>query len=122
MPSQGGRLFSSLMCLYFLGKNHPDTLRVMSKLEGTLWQQGQYTAALDLQRTAVATMRVQLTTEHPDTLEATDNLGRTVSKFWTRDSIEESRQLHTEAIEGMTKIHGAEHAKTWPPRKAYAGS
>lgn len=99
------------ICSEFLGKDHLDTLRVMSKLEGTLWQQGQYTTALDLQRTAAGGMRVQLTAEHPDALEAIDNLGRTVCKFWTRDNVEESRQLHTEAIEGMTKIHGAEHAK-----------
>lgn len=95
-----------------LGPSHPDTLKAMSELGRTRWQQGEYTRARKLQEKVLHELRQRLPHDHIDTLEAMDNLGLTMHKFWERHHFEEAFRLHSEAAEGMAKVHGADHERT----------
>jgi tetratricopeptide (TPR) repeat protein len=84
----------------------------MSKLGHTLWQQGRYSDALELQREAEKKLRGRLGPEHQDTLLAMDQLGRTVTKFYSSEYFDEAHELHETAMKGMQKIHGHDHPRT----------
>ena len=57
-----------------LGKEHPDTLKAMLNLAGTLYAQGDLAGARKLQ--VLAASRRVLGKEHPDTLRAMNNLAQ----------------------------------------------
>ena len=95
-----------------MGPDHPDTLRVKDRLGNTLWQQGRYTEARALQEEAVKGLTKRLSRKHEDTLNAIDNLGRTISKFWEKDHFKQAYNLHSEAVIGMGEILGSDHPRT----------
>ncbi|KAK4242331.1 hypothetical protein C8A03DRAFT_40299 [Achaetomium macrosporum] len=82
-------LQSSLLetCTKHLGASHIDTLRVMKKV-------------------------LRQPPEHPDVLEAMDNMGLTVAKFWETRHFEEAFQLHSRAAAGMSRVHSPDHEQT----------
>ena len=53
-----------------LGKEHPDTLRAMNNLAGTLYAQGDRVEARKLQELVLEARAEVLGKEHPDTLRA----------------------------------------------------
>ncbi|KAF4448457.1 tetratricopeptide repeat domain-containing [Fusarium albosuccineum] len=99
-------------CVSHLGRSHPDTLRAMAELGRTRWQQGQYTVARDLQEEVLRELLLRLPHDSADVLEAKNNLGLTVLKFWKRHHFEQAVRLHSEAVEGMAKVHGPDHEQT----------
>ncbi|KAK1756233.1 hypothetical protein QBC47DRAFT_342927 [Echria macrotheca] len=101
-------------CKSHLGPSHPSTLRAMAELGKTRWQQGQYSAARDLQVAVLhdLTETRKLGMRHPEVLDAMDNLGLTVHKFWEEHDFEEAFRLHSHAAEGMAEVHGTHHERT----------
>jgi hypothetical protein len=63
------------------GERHPDTLRAMGNLAGTLSSMGDDAAARPLQEQVLAIRRGTLGDRHPDTLRAMGNLARTLSSM-----------------------------------------
>ena len=51
-----------------LGANHPDTLTNMNNLASTLWSQGRWKEAEELEVQVMETRKNMLGTEHPATL------------------------------------------------------
>lgn len=99
-------------CERHYGRKHPEIFRARADLGRSLWQQGRYSDALDMQREALKGLTACLGHSHPDTLRAADQLGETVVKFYRKENIEEAYNLHYMAVEGMQKIHGKEHHRT----------
>lgn len=100
------------VCEKHLGPMHIDTLRVMNRLGQARWLQGRYTEAQRLQRPAVKELAERLGDDHPETLDAIDNLGITVAKFWHEPDFQEAYDLHQVAVAGMRKVHGRTHNRT----------
>lgn len=113
-PEEAARLQSDLLDVSArsLGPSHPETLKVMSELGKTRWQQGQYTAAAKLQEEVLEKLTARLPRDDEDLLEAMDNLGLTVHKFWERDDFERAYDLHSAAVNGLSKILGPDHPRT----------
>jgi hypothetical protein len=61
-----------------LGKEHPNTLKSMLNLAGTLYAQGDLAGARTLQEQVLEAMARLLGQEHPDTLTAMNNLAQTL--------------------------------------------
>ncbi|KAH7313318.1 tetratricopeptide repeat domain-containing protein [Stachybotrys elegans] len=113
-PSDAAELQQSVLdtCSSRLGPSHTDTLKAMSQLGRTRWQQGRYTAARVLQEQVLEKLLDRLPRDHADVLEAMDHLGNTVHKFWKRQHFERAFELHSEAVEAMSRVHGADHERT----------
>ncbi|OTA88364.1 hypothetical protein M434DRAFT_80401 [Hypoxylon sp. CO27-5] len=113
-PSEAAELQSSVLniCESHLGPSHPDTLAARDALGRTRFQQGQYTNARRLQERVLEELLQRLPRDDANVLKAMDNLGNTVCKFWRREHFEKALQLHSEAAEGMAKVHGADHEHT----------
>ncbi|KAI0143134.1 tetratricopeptide repeat domain-containing protein [Xylariaceae sp. FL1272] len=93
-----------VICEKYLGIDHPDTMMAWNKLGTSYWQQGKFSDARHLQTKAVVGLRRRLGNEHAATLEAIDDLGRTTSRFWSREAIVSALEMHEEAVLGMEKI------------------
>jgi tetratricopeptide (TPR) repeat protein len=50
--------------------------------------------------------------DNGDTLDALDNLGRTIGRYWDNESLERAYAYHKTAIAGMEKLHGKDHERT----------
>jgi hypothetical protein len=61
-----------------LGEEHPDTLRSMSNLAGTLRKLGDLNGAAKLQDTVLTARRRVLGEDHPDTIVSMDDLAKTL--------------------------------------------
>ena len=101
-------------CERHLRLNHRDTLVSWNTLGRILWQQGKYTEAAQWQRKAVAGLRglrecTDSYTTEAAMLEAIDDLGRTVAKFWRHEDLVAAREMHAEAVAGMKLI---QHPRT----------
>ncbi|KAJ3545083.1 hypothetical protein NM208_g2692 [Fusarium decemcellulare] len=77
-----------------------------------LLKEGQYTVARDLQEEVLRELLLRLPHDSADVLEAKNNLGLTILKFWKRHHFEQAVRLHSEAAEGMAKVHGPDHEQT----------
>lgn len=98
------RLEVSRACEKQFGQEHPDTFTAWDRLGLTYWHQGSYWDALHWHRKAVMGLSKCLGSDHPSTLEAIVNLGRTVSSSGAPRDIEEAFNMHAEAVRSMEKI------------------
>lgn len=96
-------------CQKHLGLNHRDTFVAWKSLGAILWQQGKFVEAAKWQRKAVSGLKALR--EKKDSyalkaavLEATDDLGRTVAKFWRHEDMVAAREMHAEAVKGMKQM------------------
>jgi Flp pilus assembly protein TadD len=69
-----------------LGPDHPDTLRIVNNLAGTLASQGNYDAAEPLFRRALEGCERQLGPDHPYTKTVRDNLSGVLKTMGTTEA------------------------------------
>ena len=81
----------------------------MNNLAGTLWAQGDFAGARELQQTALAVSRRVLGDEHPDTLMSMHSLA--VTLWETEEHPEAIRLMRQAAAQRKTKL-GAAHPDT----------
>ncbi|KAI0114262.1 hypothetical protein F4776DRAFT_656662 [Hypoxylon sp. NC0597] len=113
-PAEAAELQSSVLkiCESHLGPSHPDTLAARDALGRTRFQQGQYTNARKLQERVLQELLQRLPRDDATVLKAKDNLGNTICKFWGTEHFKKALELHSEAAEGMAKVHGPDHEHT----------
>ena len=99
-------------CNAFLGEQHHETLTAKTMLGESRHTQGRHTESKDLLEEAATGLKKLFGIYHPDTLNAIDYLGRTLSIFYTKESISRARELHQQAVEGMRIVHGRHHLRT----------
>jgi eukaryotic-like serine/threonine-protein kinase len=92
-----------------LGPTHPDTLRSMNNLAGTLLSQSRYTEAQKLFEEVVEIKERTLGRDHPDTLLTINNLATMLMNF---GHLEEARKLLEEAIDRNRERLGPNHPET----------
>ncbi|KAJ7245234.1 hypothetical protein C8J57DRAFT_1190944 [Mycena rebaudengoi] len=94
---------------HILGSEHPETLRVMSRLAATYWKLGKFTDSLELD-VAVLQKRQQIFgPEHPKTLDAMSNLAVT---YHSLGKLTEAEELDVAVLEKKKQILGPEHPET----------
>jgi tetratricopeptide (TPR) repeat protein len=74
-----------------------------------LWSRGQYRQALALEEQALAARRRVLGEDHPDTLDAINNLGQTRRDLGDLDG---ARELHEQGLAGCRRVLGEDHPDT----------
>jgi tetratricopeptide (TPR) repeat protein len=74
-----------------------------------LWSRGQYRQALALEEQALNGYRRVLGDDHPDTLEAMNNLATT---HWALGDLDSARQLHEQTVAGYRRVLGKDHPHT----------
>ena len=92
-----------------LGLEHPDTLTSMGNLASTVWNQGRWKEAEELDVQVMDTRKRMLGLEHPDTLASMANLAFT---FWSLDLKNEAIELMSEVIEYRQKNISSDHPDT----------
>jgi hypothetical protein len=92
-----------------LGAEHPATLRSMSDLASTLWNQGDLSGARALSEQVLAVRRRVLGEEHPDTLTSMNNLASTL---WNQSDLLGARALFEQVLAVRRPVLGAEHPET----------
>lgn len=92
-----------------LGAEHPDTLRTLQNLAGTLSTQGDPAGARRLLDQALEAQTRLLGAEHPDTLATLQNLAVMLE---AQGDFAGARRLYEQALEARTRLLGAEHRVT----------
>jgi tetratricopeptide (TPR) repeat protein len=102
-----------------LGDEHPDTLRALQNLAGTLYTQGDLAQARAVdERTLDAQTRL-LGPEHPDTLNTLQNLAGTL---YAQGDLSGARSNFERALEVMSRRLGPEHPHTLTTLQNLAGT
>ena len=91
----------------------------LGSLAGTLWTQGEYSAARALDERVLEQCRLALGEEHPDTLTAMSNLAGTLQSLGEND---EARELRERVLEQRIGVFGPEHGATRLARGNLASS
>jgi tetratricopeptide (TPR) repeat protein len=92
-----------------LGEEHPDTLRAMNNLAGTLSAQGDHPGARRLQERVLEAMTRVLGEEHPATLTSMSNLAHTLGEQGDHTG---ARRLQERVLEARIRLLGEEHRDT----------
>ncbi len=90
----------------FLGLEHPDTLTSMANLASTIWDQGRWKEAEELEVQVMETRKRVLGLEHPSTLTSMANLAST---FWNQGRWKEAEELEMQVMETRKRALGLEH-------------
>jgi hypothetical protein len=96
-------------CRRTLGPEHPDTLRSLNNLAGTLRAQGDLPGARALQEEALEAQGRILEAEHRDTLTSLSNLATTLR---AEGDLPGARALQEQVLEAQGRILGPEHRDT----------
>ena len=92
-----------------LGERHPDTLRSMNNLAGTLYAQGDLAGARTLQEQVLAASREAPVQGHLDTLAATNNLAETLR---AQGDLAGARTLQEQVVVEIREALGEQHPYT----------
>jgi hypothetical protein len=89
-----------------LGADHPDTLTSMANLASTLWNQGRWDDAEELEVQVMETRKTKLGADHPDTLTSMANLAFT----WKGNGKEiEAVRLMEDCVRIRKRVLGLNH-------------
>ena len=91
------------------GEDHPDTLRSMSDLASTLWDQNRWKEAETLEVQVVEISKTKLGEDHPNTLTSMNNLALTYRK---QGRWEEAETLMVQVMETRKRKLGEDHPDT----------
>jgi hypothetical protein len=100
-----------------LGADHPDTLTSMGNLASTLWNQGRWDAAEELEVQVMETSKTKLGANHPNTLTSMNNLAF-IWKGQGRDM--EAVNLMRECVRLRRRILGVDHPHSISSSRALA--
>jgi hypothetical protein len=92
-----------------LGVEHPGTLTSMANLASTLWDQGRWSQAEELEIRVMEKRKRVVRQEHPDTLMSMVDLAYT---WKSQGRVAEALKLLQEAENVLGKVLGHEHPNT----------
>ena len=92
-----------------LGVDHPDTLISIANMASTLWNQGRWDAAQELDVQVMETSKKKLGADHPFTLSSINNLAFT----WRGNGREtEAIRLIEDCVRFRKRVLGVNHPDT----------
>jgi tetratricopeptide (TPR) repeat protein len=92
-----------------LGAEHPSTLKSISNLALTFWNQGRWKEAEELEVQVMETRKRVLGAEHPSTLTSMANLAST---YTNQGRWKEAEELEVQVMETRLRVLGTEHPDT----------
>ena len=92
-----------------LGLEHPSTLDSMAALASTLWEQGRWKEAEELEVQVMERRKRELGHEHPNTLASMGNFASALSE---QGRWKEAEELEVQVMETSSRVLGLEHPDT----------